>query len=147
MAGLRHRDQTGEGQRIDTSLLGTAMSLGTPLLGRFRGDDELLDELDADMAIVQAAGLDFDAQRDLYESKVQAGGGAFKLYFRHYRTLDGLISIAGLTPGLIAKFHSVTGVDRPTETDTSAASFLAVVTQAEAVFSERTTRRMARGTS
>ena len=139
MAGLRHRDQTGEGQRIDTSLLGTAMSLGTPLLGRFRGDDELLDELDADIAIVQAAGLDFDAQRDLYESKVQAGAGVFQLYFRHYRTSDGLISIAGLTPGLIAKFHSVTGVGRPTETDTGAASFLAVVTQAEAVFSERTT--------
>ena len=40
MAGLRHRDQTGQGQRIDTSLLGTAMSLGTPLLGGFPIDDQ-----------------------------------------------------------------------------------------------------------
>jgi len=83
-------------QNAAISLLGTAMSLGTPLLGIFEGDQARLDELDADMAILQAAGLDFDAQRDLYESRVQAGGGAFQLYFRHYRTADGLISLAGL---------------------------------------------------
>ena len=37
-------------------------------------------------------------------------GGAFQLYFRHYLTADGLISIAGLSPGLIAKWHEVTGL-------------------------------------
>ena len=139
MAGLRHLDQTGEGQRIDTSLLGTAMSLGTPLLGIFEGDQAELDELDADMAILQAAGLDFDAQRDLYESRVQAGGGAFQLYFRHYRTADGLISLAGLSPGLFDKFHAVTGLERPPVQDTAHPAFQAIVDQADAIFLTRTT--------
>ena len=139
MAGLRHRDQTGEGQRIDTSLLGTAMSLGTPLLGGFPIDDQQTQELDADIAAVRAAGLDFDTQRDIYESKVQAGGGAFLLYFRHYRTADGLISLAGLSPGLFTKFHAATGIDRPTVNDTTDPSFQAVVAQAEQTFTTRTT--------
>ncbi len=139
LAGLRHRDQTGEGQRIDTSLLGTAISLGTPLLGLFPADEEQLTELDTDMAAVREAGLDFDTQRSLYEARVQAGGGAFLLYFRHYQTADGLISLAGLSPGLFAKFHAVTGVERPEVTDTTDPSFLAVVAQAEATLVSRTT--------
>lgn len=139
MAGLRHRDQTGEGQRIDTSLLGTAMSLGTPLLGGFPIDDQQITELDADMAAVRAAGLDFDTQRDLYESKVQAGGGAFKLYFRHYQTSDGLISLAGLSPGLFDKFHAATGINRPQSGDTTDPAFQAVVAEAEQTFTQRTT--------
>ncbi len=139
MAGLRHLDQTGEGQRIDTSLLGTAMSLGTPLLGLFAGDEQRLGELDADMAIMRDAGLDFDTQRELYESRVQAGGGVFHLYFRHYRTSDGLISLAGLTPGLVAKFHEVTGVDRADGSDVTHPAFQAVVAAAERVFTERST--------
>jgi len=139
MAGLRHRDQTGEGQRIDTSLLGTAMSLGTPMLGHFPSDDEMLAELDADVAAVRDAGLDFDTQRAIYESKVQAASGAFQLYFRHYRTADGLISLAGLTPGLIAKFHTVTGLDRPPTQDITAPEFQTVVAAAEDLFAQQTT--------
>ena len=139
MAGLRHRDQTGEGQRIDTSLLGTAMSLGTPLLGYFPEEEAALTELDADITAVREAGLDFDSQRDIYETKVQAGGGAFQLYFRHYQTADGLLSLAGLSLGLYEKFHRATGIDKPTTQDTSDPSFQATVAQAEAIFLTRTT--------
>ena len=56
MAGLRHRDQTGEGQRIDTSLLGTAMSLATPTSVWFPTDAEGLNELDEELAALRAAG-------------------------------------------------------------------------------------------
>ena len=139
MAGLRHRDQTGEGQRIDTSLLGTAMSLGTPLLGIFADDGERLAALDEDMAMMRDAGVDFDTQRDVYESRVQAGGGAFQLYFRHYQTSDGLISLAGLSTGLFEKFHSVTGIERPAGGDVTDPGFQAVVAAAEKRFSERST--------
>ena len=139
LAALRHRDRTGEGQRIDTSLLGTAMSLGTPLFGEFAGDDERLAELEADIGAVRHAGLGFDVERSIYESKVQAGGGAFRLYFRHYQTLDGLISLAGLSPGLVAKFHEVTGLDRPTSNDVTNPGFTDVVDRAEALFAQRTT--------
>lgn len=139
MVALRHRDQTGEGQRIDTSLLGTAMSLGTPLLGRFAADLESTAELEADMAAVRSAGADFDTQRAIYEAKVQTAAGAFMLYFRHYRTADSLISVAGISPALFDKFHEATGIDRPTVADTTDPAFQAVVAQAESIFAERTT--------
>lgn len=140
MGGLRHRDQTGEGQRIDTSLLGTAMSLGTPLLAYFPTvDTEPIQELDEDLAAVREAGADFDVQRDMYESRVLAGQGAFRLYFRHYATADGLISVAGLSAALYAKFHDATGLPRPTNPDHTSAEFQAVVDAAETLFATETT--------
>ncbi|MGI9597190.1 MAG: CaiB/BaiF CoA transferase family protein [Acidimicrobiales bacterium] len=139
LAGLRHRDQTGEGQRVDTSLLGTAMSLATPTSAWFPDDAEALDELDTDLAAMRGAGLDFDAQRAHYESLVSPAGGAFQLYFRHYRTADGIISVAAMSPGLFAKFHAATGIDPPTVRDANDPSFQAVVTAAEERFAARTT--------
>jgi len=139
MAALRHRDRTGEGQRIDTSLLGTAISLGTPLLGIFPGDAEQLAAIEQDIAAVREAGLDFETEREVYESRVQAGGGAFLLYFRHYRTSDGLISIAGLSGGLFEKFHEVTGIDRPDTIDVTEPAFRKVVAEAEELFASQST--------
>ena len=139
MAALRHRDLTGEGQRVDASLLGTAMSLGTPIVGMFPGDTEALTELDEDLAVARSAGVDFDVQREMYEGRVLAGQGAFRLYFRHYATADGLISVAGLSPGLIAKFHDITGLGAVDRRDHTTAEFQAVVDQAEALFKSKTT--------
>ena len=140
LAGLRHRDRTGEGQRIDTSLLGTAISLGTAVLGRFDAvDTETLAEFAEDLELMRSAGVDFDTQRESYEDRVQAGQGAFRLYFRHYRTADGLISVAGLSAGLFTKFHQVTGLPQVDRSDHSAPGFLAVVDAAEELFSTRTT--------
>lgn len=139
VAALRHRDQTGEGQRVDTSLLGTAMNLGVPLLGTFPIDAEARADLAADIAVVRDAGLGFDAQRDVYESRVQAAGGAFQLYFRHYQTADGLISVAGLSRSLYKKFHAVTGVAAPQMGDPTTPEFQAAVAAAEEVLATRTT--------
>ena len=52
MAALRHRDRTGEGQRVDTSLLGTAMSLATPISTYFPEDAEALEMRDALLRIM-----------------------------------------------------------------------------------------------
>ncbi|MDH3678409.1 MAG: CoA transferase [Acidimicrobiia bacterium] len=141
VAALRHRDLTGEGQRVDTSLLGTAFGLSTPIVGFFDAvDREPIAEFEEDLRHLRSAGVDFDGQRELYETRVLAGQGAFQLYFRHYGTSDGLIAIAGLSAGLIAKFHEVTGVARPS--DPSAVEdpgFQTVVAAAEAVFRSRST--------
>lgn len=139
LAGLRHRDHTGEGQRIDASLLGTAMSLGTAVLGSFPAvDAEPMAEFDADRAVLRQAGAGFDAERELYEERVLAGQGAFRLYFRHYATADGLISVAGLSRGLFAKFHEVTGLERPDGLDPTTDEFARLVDRAEALFATRT---------
>jgi crotonobetainyl-CoA:carnitine CoA-transferase CaiB-like acyl-CoA transferase len=140
LAGLRHRDLTGEGQRVDTSLLGTAMSLGTAILGRFDAvDAEPLAELADDLRAMRRAGADFDTQREVYEGRVLAGQGAFHLYFRHYRTADGLVSVAGLSAGLFAKFHELTGLPTPDVRDPTSPRFRSVVEAAEALFATRTT--------
>ncbi len=139
MAALRHRDMTGEGQRVDASLLGTAVSLTTPIIGKFPGDEEPLAEFEADLAVARSAGVDFDGQREMYESRMLAGAGAFKLYFRHYATADGLISVAGLSPGLIDKFHRVTGISPANRVDHGTPEFKAVVDEAEALFRTKTT--------
>ena len=44
VAALRHRDLTGEGQRVETSLLATAMALGHQLLSWFAATDPPADE-------------------------------------------------------------------------------------------------------
>ncbi len=142
LAALRHRDRTGEGQRVDTSLLSTALGLGTAVLHRF---EALADQDEADrsaLADLRADGGGFDEQRDLYEGSALQGQTAFRLYFRTYATSDGLVSVAGLSPGLHARFHEVTGVERPPR-DASAGSpeFLAVVDAAERCFAERTTEQ------
>ncbi len=140
MAGLRHRDMTGEGQRIDASLLGTAISLGTAILGRFPSEDaEAYEEFDEDLAVARSAGVDFDGQREMYESRVLAGQGAFRLYFRHYNTSDGLLSVAGLSPGLHQKFHRITGLPTPPSRDHTTPEFQDVITKAEALFATKTT--------
>ncbi len=140
VAGLRHRDRTGEGQRIDSSLLGTAISLGTAVLARFEAvDAEPVAEFVEDLATMRAAGVDFDTQRKTYEDRIQAGHGAFRLYFRHYLTADGLISVAGLSAGLFAKFHAVTGLPDVDRSDHTTPEFQAVVDKAEELFATRTT--------
>ncbi len=137
MAGLRHRDQTGEGQRIDTSLLGTAMSLSTPTVAWFEHDAEGYEKLQEEIDVLRLGGLSFEEQRAHYERRVEAAGGAFRLYFRHYRTADGLVSIAGLSKHLYAKLHDATGIAAPPRMTIDDA-FLTVVDEMEAFFAART---------
>ncbi len=140
MAGLLHRDRTGEGQRVDASLLGTAMSLGLANMAFFPTlDAEPIAEFAADLAVLREAGVDFDQQREMYEDRIQAGQGAFRLYFRHYKTADGLLSVAGLSRGLWLKFHNITKLPVPDVSDPSTAEFQAIVEQAEALFLQKTT--------
>lgn len=141
LAALRHRDKTGEGQRVDVSLLGTAMALGTPMLTKVEQKDTAsLAEIDEDLALLRMAGADFDAQREVYEDRVLPAGGAFQIYFRHYRTADGLMSIGGLSRGLIAKFHDITGVTSTAGVHPKSTEFAAIVAEAEETMASRTTQ-------
>lgn len=141
VTALRHRDHTGEGQRVDTALLATALNLSIPTTQRFEATDPpVLAEIDEELEVLRSAGADFDVQRAVYESRVLPGHAAFRLYFRHYSTADGLITVAGLSPALFDRFHAATGVTRPASlADATSPDFHAVVLEAEEALRSRTT--------
>lgn len=140
LAALRHRDLTGKGQRVDASLLGSAVALGTPMLSAFDRDAEGTQQLLDDVSLLRQAGADFDEQRAVYEARKTLGALTFRVYFRPYLTADGLISIAGMSPGLFAKFHELTGLDQvPFTSDPNSAEGSALVDAAEALFKTKTT--------
>ena len=113
VAALRHRDLTGEGQRVETSLLGTAMALGNQLLSWFGATDPPIEEsYRVAIAEARAKGADFETQRGIWEKHYTRGGFA-NVYFRHYRTQDGFVSVGCLSPQLNQKFRTVTGIQDP----------------------------------
>ncbi len=113
VAALRHRDRTGEGQRIETSLLGTAMALGHQLLSWFAATDPPADEaFFPQLEAARARGEGFAEQRAIWERNYVRGGFA-NIYFRHYRTNDGFMSVGCLSPQLNARFRAVTGIADP----------------------------------
>jgi crotonobetainyl-CoA:carnitine CoA-transferase CaiB-like acyl-CoA transferase len=140
VAALRHRDLTGEGQRVDASLLGTAMSLATPVVHAFEQADT--DDIAATRDELRAArdsGAGFEEQRRLYEARMMRDNGAFDVYFRHYLTSDGVISVAGLTLKLWGKFHDVTGLPWADVRKPDSPEFVQLASDAEALFRTRTT--------
>ena len=139
VAALRHRDRTGVGERVDASLLGTALSLGTPMFQRFEQDAEGLEQLREELDLLRQAGTGFVEQRAHYETRVNSGF-LFRVYVRPYRTADGLISISGFSPGLIARFHELTGLEQlPLSTQPGTPEFDRVVGAAEALFATKST--------
>ena len=146
VAALRHRDATGEGQRIETSLLGTAMALGNQLLSWFGATDPPVEEAyRADIAEARQAGADFETQRQVWEHHYLRGGFA-NIYFRHYRTADGFISVGCLSPMLNARFRAVTGIHDPRSdegfqlgTPAAMERLQQLVDECEALFASKTT--------
>jgi len=142
LAALRHRDLTGIGQRVDASLLGSALTMGTPMFSHFEHDQETSEEVIADIAMLRESGVDFATQRRHYESRVLAPGGLFELFVRVYQTSDGLISVSGFSPGLRAKFYDVIGAGPlPEGSRPGDPGFDAVIDAADALFASKTTEQ------
>lgn len=144
VAALRHRDLTGKGQRIETSLLGTAMALGNQLISWFGATDAARDEpFREHMAALRASGAGFAEQRQLWEDTYVRGAFA-NIYFRVYRTADGFVAVGCLSPQLNARFRKVTGIHDPrTEpgfdlgTDEARRRLAALVTELETLFASK----------
>ena len=146
VAALRHRDLTGQGQRVETSLLSTALALGGNLLHWFGATDpDVWESFEAKLAAARSAGADFGSQQQLYQRTLRAGGFA-NVYFRHYRTADGFISVGALSQPLIRRFRAATGLNDPrAEPDfdlgapDAADRLTKLVGEAEALFRTKTT--------
>jgi len=146
VAALRHRDRTGEGQRVETSLLSSAIALGGNVLHRFHDLDGVLhSEVGVELAAARARGAPFDEQQELYSRKLSVYTPG-NIYFRHYRTKDSFLSVGCLSPALNARLRAVLAIEDPRSTagfdETSPEGREAVagfVTSAEQLFASRTT--------
>jgi crotonobetainyl-CoA:carnitine CoA-transferase CaiB-like acyl-CoA transferase len=116
VAALRHRDLTGEGQRVETHLLSTALAFALPTIHRFEDvDPPEFERFEAHLAELQSKGATFEEQRALYDDTVLTGRHLLRLYFRNWETKDGLVASAPLSTSLQVKFHAATGLPHPKE--------------------------------
>lgn len=143
VAALRHRDRTGEGQRVETSLLATALTFQQTVVGRFPDvEGDRRERFHAELEELRAAGGGFEDERDLYRRRIAGSEGFLRFYFRHYRTADGMVSVGCLSHALYDRFHSVTGLPDPRADERyrlATPGFDDLVLQAEALFRTRTT--------
>jgi crotonobetainyl-CoA:carnitine CoA-transferase CaiB-like acyl-CoA transferase len=142
VAALRHRDLTGEGQRVETHLLSTALTFTQAIIHNFAEvDPPRFSAFDEELAALRASGADFEAQRLLYDDTVLSGRHLLRMYFRNWETSDGLVAAAPLSPPLQGKFHAATGLPDPRREGWAAGSadWDALVEKAEALFRTETT--------
>lgn len=117
VTALRHRDRTGEGQRVETSLFHTSLGLLSNMFYRYDAYDRAPMEAFAEkLASIRGQGAGFDEQKRAMreEFAVDPPGN---IYFRHYRTLDGFVSVGCLTPVLNQKLRDVLGLEDPRRTE------------------------------
>lgn len=146
LAALFHRERTGEGQCVQTSLLGTGLTLSGNMLHWFAATDpDVWESFAARLRELRERGAGFEEQRQLYERTILAGGHG-NIYFRHYRTTDGFVSVGCLSPVLNARLRQATGLEDPRmnpgfELGTPQAydALTALIRQAEDLFRTRTT--------
>lgn len=117
VAALRHRDLTGEGQKVETSLVATAMVYSSQSSNWIEAlDAERLARLETDMAQGQAEGETFGQQQERWWRSFRPGDVA-NINFRYYRCADGFISVGCLSPGLAARLRAVLEVEDPRHAD------------------------------
>lgn len=111
-AALYARERTGEGQRIDCTLLGTAIAMQT---SQFTWIDAFDDAVFPPMIeSIKQARLDmktFEEQVEIHNTFRPAGAG--NVYYRVYQTSDGFIAVGALSRQLWAKVRAATGLEDP----------------------------------
>ncbi|MGI9616454.1 MAG: CaiB/BaiF CoA transferase family protein [Acidimicrobiales bacterium] len=141
VAALRHRDLTGEGQKVETSLVATAMVYSSQSSNWIDGvDEERVARLDADLNEARDAGAGFAEQQERWWRSFRRDN-AGNATFRYYRCSDGFISVACLSPTLVRRFYEAMDLTDPRrdpnwnpESTTSEAALLEWVTGIEDTF-------------
>ncbi len=143
-AALFHRERSGEGQKIDTSLLAAAMMLQNAFSSRLPASDAIM--LDPMLANVDAVRERGGTYRELIGARGGLRaliGGAFLLYYGGYQTADGAIMLGCVTPPNRQQVRNALGLE-PADDPTDSGDFnpLAegsneIVARARAIISER----------
>ncbi|MYF21393.1 MAG: CoA transferase [Chloroflexi bacterium] len=129
-AALFHRQRTGEGQHISTTLLGAGLTLQAPWAGEVPVSDSILvDPLRRMMSEMREAGASYAELIEARRSRPNQGM-AFRIYYAGYPVKDGAIILGALTPQNRDQIREALGiVDDPTDDD----DFNAIGPEADAV--------------
>ncbi len=110
-AAIRHRDRTGEGQYVSTSLLRTGLYVQNRIVMREPVSDATVrDPMVAQLRAARAKGATFPELLAIRNPKGRLAS-PFTLYYRGYQTADGTVVIGALTPQNRAAVRQVLGIE------------------------------------
>ena len=143
-AALFARERTGKGQHIETTLLGTALGMqGSRFMRVEAHDADTQKMLVEDVSTLQEQGVAFPDVFAQYQS--YHAGLPGNIYYRNYRTKDGVLAVACLSNGLRMKLLEVLKQEDPCfdpylNPELAKATELSeeLVVQTERIFFERT---------
>lgn len=142
-AALYHRERSGQGQKVETTLLGLALAmLGMRFVevesldkASFRNTRESLDAM-------RQAGLPYADLLQIYNADHPVAPG--NIYYRAYQTTDGVIAVGCLSDPLRRRLLDTLGLtdirfdpDYDPSSELAAAFGAELMAQAEAVFREK----------
>ena len=129
-AALFHRERTGEGQRISTSLLGAGLALQTPWAADVPVSDSILIEpLREMMSGMRKAGASYAEMIEARRNRPNQGK-AFRIYYSGYPVKDGAIILGALTPQNRDQIRAALEI---TDDPTDAPDFNAIGPEADAI--------------
>ena len=143
-AALYHRERTGQGQKVETTLLGLALALlGMRFVEIEALDRERFEATLESLAALREAGVPYPELLQVYEAEHPVTPG--NIYYRSYQTADGVISLGCLSDPLRRRLLDTLGLtdirfdpDYDPRSEAAVAFGEKLTGQAEAAFRQRT---------